>query len=60
MSRDSDWHVFDKAAEITAAAVRGTAAGVEPKQVAEIFRGIHAALREAADAMESSERKAGF
>lgn len=60
MSRESDWHVFDKAAEITAAAVRGTATGVEPKQVAEIFRSIHAALREAADAMGSSDRKAGF
>lgn len=60
MSRDSDWHVFDKAVEITAAAVRGTAAGVAPKQVADVFRDVHAALREAADAMESSERKAGF
>jgi hypothetical protein len=60
MSRESDWHVFDKAVEITAAAVRGAAAGVNPSQIADVFREVHAALHEVADAMPSSERKAGF
>lgn len=60
MSRDSDWHVFDKAVEVTAAAVRGVAGGVQPSQVADIFREVHAALRDAAGAMESQDRKAGF
>jgi hypothetical protein len=60
MSRDSDWHVFDKAVEITAAAVRGTAAGVPPNQVADVFREVHAALKAIADEMDSNDRKAGF
>jgi hypothetical protein len=60
MSRDSDWHVFDKAVDVTASAVKGAAAGLQPTQVGEIFREIHAALREAADVMESSDRKTGF
>jgi hypothetical protein len=60
MSRDSDWHVFDKAVEVTASAVRGAAAGLQPAQVGDIFREVHAALREAADVMESSDRRTGF
>jgi hypothetical protein len=60
MSRDSDWHVFDKAVEVTASAVRGSAGGLQPSQVGDIFREIHAALREAADAMESNDRRTGF
>ena len=60
MSRDSDWHVFDKAVEVTASAVRGAAAGLQPAQVGDVFREVHTALREVADAMESNERKTGF
>lgn len=60
MSRDSDWHVFDKAVEVTASAVRGAAAGLPPAQVGDVFREVHTALREVADAMESNERKTGF
>lgn len=60
MTRDSDWHVFDKAVEVTASAVRGAGAGLEPARVGDIFREVHTALREAADAMESSDRKTGF
>jgi hypothetical protein len=59
MSRETDWHVFDKACEITAMAARGAAAGVKGDQIAEIFRQVHAALRETADAMEGG-RPAGF
>jgi hypothetical protein len=59
MSRETDWHVFDKACEITAMAARGTADQVSPAQVADIFRQVHTALSETADAMEAS-KPAGF
>jgi len=60
MSRDTDWHVFDKACEITAMAARGTADEVTPAQVAEIFREVFGALRAAADALDSAGSPAGF
>ena len=60
MSRDSDWHVFDKACDITAMAARGSAATATPDQVADIFRAVHAALQEAVTAMNSSDARAGF
>ena len=60
MSRETDWHVFDKACDITAMASRGAAASVKPDQVAEIFRSVHQALRDAANAMESTDSRAGF
>ena len=62
MSRESDWHVFDKACDITAMAVRGAAEnqGVAATYVGDIFREVHRALREVADAMEQSGQKAGF
>src|SRR5213078_2778518 len=44
MSRESDWHVFDKACDITAMAAKGSAATATPAQVADIFRAVHAAL----------------
>lgn len=63
MSRDIDWHVFDKAADITASAVRG-AMGSEGSQpatyVGEVFSEIYAALRKATDEMPSRDSKPGF
>jgi hypothetical protein len=59
MSRETDWHVFDKACEITAMAARGTADTVKAEQLADVFRQLHTALRETADAMEAS-KPAGF
>jgi hypothetical protein len=59
MSRETDWHVFDKACEITAMAARGTAKDLKAEQLADIFRRLHSALRETADAMEAS-KPAGF
>ena len=59
MSRESDWHVFDKACEITAMAARGTAGSVTAAQVADIFREVHGALREAMDALDA-QKPAGF
>lgn len=62
MSRDSDWHVFDKACDITAMAVRGAGQtqGVTPSYVGDVFREVHRALREVADAMETASQKTGF
>ena len=59
MSRDNDWHVFDKACEITAMAARGTADEVTAAQVADIFREVFGALRDAANAMDAAT-PAGF
>ena len=59
MSRDSDWHVFDKACDITATAARGTADEVSPAQVADIFREVHKALREVVEATDPGT-PAGF
>ena len=60
MSRETDWHVFDKACDITAMASRGAAGTAKPEQVADIFRAVHQALKDAANAMESTDSRAGF
>ena len=63
MSREFDWHVFDKAAEITASAVRGAmgSEGSKPASyVGEVFQEAYAALRRAADEMPSKDQKPGF
>jgi hypothetical protein len=59
MSRETDWHVFDKACEITAMASRGTADQVSAEQVANIFREVHKALREVFDEIDAG-KPAGF
>jgi hypothetical protein len=60
MSRETDWHVFDKACDVTAMAVKGTAGSVQPDQVAALFEAVHQALRTAADAIDGGGKKAGF
>ena len=61
MSRETDWHVFDKAVELTAMAVRGTATGDAPAAyVADVFREVHQALAETVEAMQHGESKTGF
>jgi len=61
MSRESDWHVFDKAVEMTASAVRGTAGPeLRPGYVAELFTAIHGSLSQAVDSMVSVDAKTGF
>jgi hypothetical protein len=53
--------VFDKAVELTASAVRGTAGGdVTPSFVAELFREVHEALTKAVERMPHREAKTGF
>jgi hypothetical protein len=61
MSRESDWHVFDKACDITAMAVRGTARDdVRPAYIGDLFKEVHRALQDTVDAMENRDSKAGF
>ena len=61
MSRETDWMVFEKAVDITASAVRGTAGGSQPASyVGDVFREIYNALKETAAAMPPKESKAGF
>jgi len=51
MARELDWVLFEKAVEITAAAVRGTMGGEnsQPASYAgDVFRDVWAALKEAA------------
>ena len=63
MSRETDWRVFEKACEITASAVRGTMSGQDGQKAAfvgDVFRAVHTALQEAADAMPDKASKAGF
>jgi len=54
MTRDMDWAIFEKAVEITASAVRGALGGEKsqpPEFAADVFKAVHAALREAATEM---------
>ncbi len=61
MSRDTDWHVFDKAVEITASAVRGTMSGDKaPALVAGVFKEVYAELRRTMEEMPSPENRPGF
>jgi hypothetical protein len=60
MSRDTDWHVFDKACDIAAMALKGTAGAVDPEKAGEVFRQIYAALRATASELEGAGSKAGF
>jgi hypothetical protein len=59
MSRETDWHVFDKACDITAMASRGTADQVSAEQVATIFREVHKALRDVVAEIDAA-KPAGF
>ena len=63
MSRETDWMIFEKAVELTASAVRGAVGGQgsQPASfVADVFREVHAALKEAAAALPEKAGKAGF
>ena len=61
MSRETEWAVFEKAVEVTASAVRGTAGNGQPASyVGDVFREVYRALKETADAMPTRESKAGF
>jgi hypothetical protein len=62
MSRETDWHVFDKTCEIIAMAVRGSATqqSVAPNYVADLFREVHKALADVAESMPSSKQTTGF
>lgn len=59
MTRELDWNIFEKACEITASAVRGTMGGQASQPasfVGDVFREVHKALHETAEAMPSKGR----
>jgi hypothetical protein len=60
MSRETDWHVFDKACDVAAMALRGTAGGVAADDAAALFRAVYDALQQAAAGIEAPGQKAGF
>lgn len=62
MTGELEWLAFEKAVDITASAVRGTMSGREGQDArfaAEVFREIHAAIKEAVDALPQ-RGKTGF
>lgn len=60
MSRDTDWHVFDKACDVAAMALRGTADQVKPEAAAALFTAVYGALKDVAAGIEEGAQKAGF
>jgi hypothetical protein len=63
MARETDWMVFEKSVELTAAAVRGALGGEgsqPPTFVADVFRDVFKTLKETADALPDRSGKAGF
>jgi hypothetical protein len=63
MTRDTEWHIFEKAVEITASAVRGAlgAQGSQPASyVGDVFREAFKALKETAETMPDKGAKTGF
>lgn len=61
MSRETEWQVFEKAVEVTASAVRGTASGGQPASyVGDVFREVYRALKETADSLPGKESRPGF
>ena len=62
MARDIDWALFEKAVDITAAAVRGTLGSENsqpPRFAADVFREVWAAMKEASADLPDRAR-AGF
>ena len=63
MARETDWMVFEKSVELTAAAVRGALGGdgSQPASfVADVFREVFKALKETADSLPGKAGRAGF
>jgi hypothetical protein len=62
VAREIDWALFEKAVEVTASAVRGAMGGENsqaPKYVADVFREVWTALKEASAELPEKPR-AGF
>jgi hypothetical protein len=63
MTRETEWLVFEKSVELTAAAVRGAVGGEgsqPPGFVADVFREVYKALHEVAESLPDKGAKAGF
>ena len=59
MARETDWVVFEKAVDITAAAVRGAMGGEgsqPPTYAAEVFKQVWGALKDAAQELPDRSR----
>jgi hypothetical protein len=62
MAREIDWQLFEKAADITASALRGAMGGGEsqpPDYAGEVFKAVWAAIKEASEDLPDKAR-AGF
>ncbi len=62
MAREIDWTLLEKAADLTASALRGSMGGENsqpPSYAADVFREIWRALKEASDELPGPKR-AGF
>jgi hypothetical protein len=62
MAKEIDWQLFEKAADITASALRGAMGGAEsqpPDYAGEVFKAVWSALKEAAEDLPDKTR-AGF
>jgi len=63
MARDVDWALFEKAAEITGSALRGTMGlenSKEPAYAGEVFRAVWEALKETANELPDRQSMPGF
>jgi hypothetical protein len=63
LARDIDWVLFEKAIDVTASAVRGAMGGENsqpPHYVADVFREVWGALKEASQELPDKARAAGF
>jgi hypothetical protein len=59
VAREIDWALFEKAVELTASAVRGTVGGAgsqPPSFVADVFKEVWAALKEASEDLAEKGR----
>jgi hypothetical protein len=59
MAKEMDWQLFEKAIDLTAAALRGTMGGENsqpPEYAADVFKAIWEALKEAAEQLPEKPR----
>lgn len=59
MAREMDWQLFEKAIDLTAAALRGNMGGENsqpPEYAAEVFKAVWEALKEAAEQLPEKSR----
>jgi len=63
MPREIDWQLFEKAADITASALRGAMGGEKsqpPAYAGDVFKAVWEALKDAAQDLPDTPPRAGF